>query len=131
MYRYPAIIAMWIALLRSLFNEETQVLMWIADLADDDLEAASDAAQALGEHGDCSAIPALLEALAMAADEEPDADPHIAAAQVDFRQDIVRALGALGDRRAVPALDAVAAHDPDAGVRDEAATALRRITGID
>jgi HEAT repeat protein len=127
MHRYPAIVAMWIALLRSLFSRETQTQMWIADLADDNLEAAAEAAQALGEHGDPSAVPALLAALAMATDEEPDDDPYIAAAQVDFRQDVVRASGNLGDHRAVSALEAVAAHDPDRGVREEATTALQRI----
>lgn len=127
MHRYPAIVAMWIALLRSLFSREVQMQMWIADLADDDLETAAEAAQALGEHGDPAAVPALLAALALAAAEDPDDDPHTAAAQVDFRQDLVRALGALGDGRAIPALASVAAADPDRGVRDEAQAALRQV----
>ncbi len=127
MRRYPAIIAVWIALLRSLFSREVQVQMWVADLADDDLEVASEAAQALGEHRDRTAVPALLEALAMASNENLDDDPHIAAAQVDFRQDIVRALGALRDARAIPSLETVATHDPDQGIRDEATAALRNI----
>jgi len=100
----------------------------IADLADDDLENASRAAQELGECGAMNAVGPLLEALAMSADEEETGDPHADAAQVDFRQDVVRALGKIGDPRAAAALGLVAESDPDAGVRAEAATALARLS---
>ena len=127
MHRYPAIIVMWIALFRSLFSREVQVQMWIADLADDDLEVAAEAAQALGQQGDTSAVPALIAALAMATADAPDDDPNTDAELVDFRQDVVRALGTLRDPQAIPALEDAATHDPDRGVRLEAEAALRYI----
>jgi HEAT repeat protein len=125
MRTYQDVVIMLIALIRSLFSDLYHLNERIADLADDDLEVASAAAEELGVLGNRHAVPPLIEALVMMADEDPVDDPHEQAAQVDYRQDIVRALGRLGDGRARTVLEDVAVNDPDRGVRNEAVTALR------
>lgn len=129
MSRLPhEIVIMLIAMFRSLFSEEYRQQQWIADLADDDLEAASEAAAALGDAQSTAAVPVLLELLAMTETDITAApDAHTLIALIDLRQDVVRALGKIGDERAVQPLIHVLRTDADRGIRYEAADALRRI----
>jgi HEAT repeat protein len=115
---YRDVVLLWIAIFRTLFANEFREQMWIADLADDDPDTASDAAVELGLAESRQAVPALMALLTLLADET-DAE------QVDLRQDVVRALGRIGDERAIPLLKDVATNDADRGIRDEAIHALQ------
>jgi len=139
---YDDITIMWIALFRSLFHREYQVQQLIADLVDDDLIVASEAAEDLGNIGHSMAVRPLLLLLEMTeadiveleAEAELDGDdfdPFELTATIDLRQDVVRALGKIGDANAVPALIGVLYMDTDKGIQREAITALQCIGTVD
>ncbi|MEM6282925.1 MAG: HEAT repeat domain-containing protein [Chloroflexota bacterium] len=122
---YNDIVIMLIAMFRSLFSDEYRAQQLIADLLDDDLEVASEAAEDLGEMGLQSAVPALLDMLTITQDDitEQGSEGEL----IDLRQDVVRSLGKIGDERAVPALIDAMYADADRGIRYEAAFALLKI----
>ena len=121
---YHNITIMLIALFRTLFSDEYRVQQLIADLAADDPDEASAAAEELGERQAAFAVPALLQLLAMTAVDGFTGEPG---ARIDLRQDVVRALGRIADARSVQALADVLASEPDRGVCYEALHALRQI----
>ncbi len=121
---YDNITIMLIAMFRTLFSDEYRVQQLIADLADDDVEEASEAAEELGERRAAFAVPALLQLLAMTEVGQFDGEAN---ARIDLRQDVVRALGRIGDERSVDAIAEVLQSEVDRGVRYEALHALRQI----
>ncbi|MEL7234653.1 MAG: hypothetical protein AAFV33_03650 [Chloroflexota bacterium] len=122
---YNDIVIMLIAMFRTLFSDEYRAQQLIADLLDDDLEVASEAAEDLGEMGMTAAVPALLDMLTITADDITERGSAVEL--IDLRQDVVRSLGKLEDGRAVMPLIDVMHHDVDRGIRYEAAFALLKI----
>jgi len=113
-------------------------------MSDADSDVASAAAQSIGKSGAAVAVPPLLFALrsdnpvtrlaaveALAWLEARAAYPALVDSLRDthasIRQASVAALGELGDARAVPFIEARLRHDPDVGVRAEAAYRLGKL----
>jgi HEAT repeat protein len=122
---YNDIVIMLIAMFQTLFSDEYRTQQLVADLLDDDLAVASEAAEELGDIGLNAAVDPLLQMLEVTAQEilERGNDGQL----IDLRQDIVRALGKIGDERAISKLILVMQEDADKGIRYEAANALLQV----